>query len=200
MKHIILVLSGLTINSALFSQKIILQDSFSNNEKSWIIEANDREVFGFDGGKYFIQGFTDSTITSTIISPLNNSRSYTISTTATHIGGVNNYGFGITIRNKNLNSSYNFVISPIGYYKFYGYDNGKYKQFADWTAHSAIRKGSKMENFITITKEEANWKLYINDQFIGTIPVQFPIATTSMGFTVSNKQRVEFDDLLVIEQ
>ncbi len=67
MKHIILVLSGLTINSALFSQKIILQDSFSNNGKSWIIEANDREVFGFDGGKYFIQGFTDSTITSTII-------------------------------------------------------------------------------------------------------------------------------------
>jgi hypothetical protein len=146
-----------------------------------------------------MEGLNENTIFSVIPVKLGRAKSYSISVMAEHVKGSDNYGYGIHVINKKANSSYSFVISSIGYYKFYGYEKGRYKQFADWTEHTSIKKGNNAENKLTMTRDDNNWKLFINEKLIGTVPITISIKDPSVGFITSNKQKVVFDDFVITE-
>ncbi len=50
-----------------------------------------------------------------------------------------------------------------------------------------------------MTKEDNNWKLYINERLIGTIPISISIRDPHVGFIRANKQKIAFDDFTIME-
>ena len=198
MKTLILLLL-ITLSPYTFAQKIILKEDFTGNINQWLIQDNLNDSIKIADGKYLMEGLNESTRLSIIPVRFGNARSYSISVLAEHISGMDNYAYGIYLTNKRGNSSYSFVISSRGYYKFYGHDKDRYKQFADWTEHAAGKKGNNEVNKLTMTKEDNNWKLYINERLIGTIPISISIRDPHVGFIRANKQKIAFDDFTIME-
>lgn len=180
-------------------QKVILNEDFTQNSRQWLIQATGNDHFTFSNGKYILEGFSDSTRFSAIPVKLDNGKGFSISLSATHVGGAENYAYGLYLGNKSGSNSYMFVISAIGFYKFYGYQNGVYKQFIDWTSHTGLHKGSGKENDFMMAREKENWKLFLNGQAVATLPASIPLEETYAGVIRSNKQKVQFDDLVIIE-
>ncbi len=198
MKASILLLS-IALSPCTFAQRLILKEDFTSNTYQWLIQDDTKDSIKIADGKYIMQGLDESTRLSLIPVRFGNVRSYSISVVSEHVSGADNYAYGIYLSNKKGNSSYCFVISSRGYYKFYGHDKDRYKQFADWTEHSAIKKGNNEVNKLAMTRDDNNWKLYINEKLIGTIPITISIKDPSVGFIRSNKQTVAFDDFMITE-
>jgi hypothetical protein len=198
MKTLILLLL-ITLSPYTFAQKIILKEDFTGNINQWLIQDNLNDSIKIADGKYVMEGLNESTRLSVIPVRFGNAKSYSISVLAEHVSGADNYAYGIYLSNKKGNSSYCFVISSRGYYKFYGYEKDRYKQLADWTEHSYVKKGNNAVNKLTMNKEDNNWKLYINDKLIGTVPITISIKDPLVGFIRSNKQKVAFDDFMITE-
>jgi hypothetical protein len=196
---ILLLLLLIALSHYAFAQKIILKEEFTANTNQWLTQENSKDSMIIADGKYVMAGLDESTRLSGIPVRIANAKSYSISVLAEHVSGADNYAYGIYLSNKGGNNSYCFVISSRGYYKFYGHDKARYKQFADWTEHSAIKKGNNEVNKLTMTREDNNWKLYINEKLIGTIPKSISIRDPLVGFIRSNKQKVAFDDLEIVE-
>jgi hypothetical protein len=198
MKTLILLLL-IALSPYAFDQKILLKEDFTSNTNQWLIQDGFNDSLKIADGKYVMEGLNESTRLSIIPVRFGNARSYSISVLAEHISGMDNYAYGIYLTNKRGNSSYSFVISSRGYYKFYGHDKDRYKQFADWTEHAAVKKGNNEVNKLTMTKEDNNWKLYINERLIGTIPISISIRDPHVGFIRANKQKIAFDDFTIME-
>ena len=198
MKTLILLLL-IALSPYAFAQKIILKEDFTGNTNQWLIQDDFNDSVKIADGKYVMEGLNESTRLSVIPVRFDNAKSYSISVLAEHVSGADNYAYGIYLSNKKGNSSYCFVISSKGYYKFYGHDKDRYKQFADWTEHSYVKKGNNAVNKLTMNKEDNNWKLYINDKLIGTVPITISIKDPLVGSIRSNKQKVAFDDFMITE-
>lgn len=196
---ILLLLLLIALSPYAFAQKIILKEEFTANTNQWLTQENPKDSIIIADGKYVMAGLDESTRLSVIPVRIANAKSYSISVLAEHLSGADNYAYGVYLSNKKGNNSYCFVISSRGYYKFYGHDRERYKQFADWTEHAAIKKGNNEVNKLTLTRENTNWKLYINEKLIGTIPISISIRDPLVGFIRSNKQKVAFDDLVITE-
>ena len=181
------------------AQRIILQEDFSANKNKWIIKTSAAGLTDIKDGKFISEGYTDSSQNIAVPVKLDAVKNFSVSVSATHLSGVDNYAYGIYIGNDKGDQFYSFAISAIGFYKFFGHEDGKNRQFIDWTAHPLLNKESGAENNISIIKEGTNIKLNINNQLVATIPNIVLPDNVTIALTRANKQRVAFDNLLVAE-
>jgi hypothetical protein len=195
MKNLLLLAFTFPFISIVNSQQIVFQDDFSGNKNNWKIKSSGTDLAEITEGKYIVEGTTDNTTNVVIPATLDAKKDFSISISASHLSGLENYAFGLNISDGTKN--YSLVISAIGFYKFSGFEGGKNRQFIDWTSHSAIKKGSKAENQITISKEGTTLKLYLNEQLVGNIPNIILSSPLTVSLTSSNKQKVAFDDVTI---
>jgi hypothetical protein len=198
MKTLFLIVIALT-SSTTYSQNTVLHETFDGNGNGWVINRSGNNQFIIDDGRYIATGKSNDTRFTAIPVNLKDASRYTISASATHLGGTNNYAFGIYFGDKDGWNAYNFVISALGQYKVLGYEKGAYREFIDWAPHTAIKKGNNATNILKVTREGKDLKLYINDQFVTDLPARISTGDLYVGFTRSNNQTVAFDDLLVTE-
>jgi hypothetical protein len=181
-----------------FGQSAILNESFESNNNKWVINRSGDNQFTFNEGKYLASGKSDETRLSAIPVRVKNKEDFSVSITAEHLNGANNYAYGIYLGDKYGSNSYAFVISAISQYKFYGYENGIYKELLGWTKHTAIKKGNAA-NILTISKKGSSLRLNINGRLVVEVPARIVLDDIYIGVTRSNKQTVAFDDLRVSE-
>ena len=117
---------GFIVNAS--AQRIILQEDFSANKNKWIIKTSTTDLTDIKDGKFILEGFTDSSQNVAVPVQLDSVKNFSVSVTATHLSGVDNYAYGIYIGNDKGDHFYSFTISAIGFYKFFGHEDGKNRQ------------------------------------------------------------------------
>jgi len=182
----------------LFAQKNIFSDNFNDNQNKWGIYNNKKASYIIYNGKY-IMDIGDSLIYDSGI-PVNidTAKNYSISAIAMHTTGSDTYGFGLYFGASDIGNYYVFAITANGYYRLCKSTPAAYTCVLNWTASTAIKTGSYVENKLQIIKSGATWKLMINDQLVTTVP-SMPFMGNQIGFNTTATQRVEFDDLTVTQ-
>lgn len=199
MKSILLFACALLTGTTVLCQKVVFRDDFSGNANNWPVQTSGPDQFQIIDGKYVLEGFSDSTRFATVPINLDSAKNYSVSVNATHLSGVTDYEYGLYLGSKDGKNSCAFAISSNGHYKFYGYLNGVYTQFFDWTPFTQLKTGSNAVNKITLNKVGGDWVLYLNDKWVAAVPVRFPFNDLQAGLSRSNKQKVAFDDFTVTE-
>jgi len=102
----------------------LMNEQFTDNSLGWA-EANDASVYaGISGGYYNFEhkNEEDSYYVWNSVA-LNDEEDFQISSTLTHVSGIDNYGYGLVWGMKDLENCYTFDISDNGYYRFGKFDN-----------------------------------------------------------------------------
>jgi hypothetical protein len=180
------------------NQKTVLYDDFSSNKNGWKEYFSGNYIDVVNNGKFIMENTNDGTHWSGVYAALNTSRNFSISVNTSHTSGVDNSHYGVYFGAKDGNNGYCFAISSNGWYRLFKYENSTFVNLIDWVQHSAIAKGNYVENRIKITKDGSDWKFYINDQYITSYGAR-TFFGDYVGFSVSRNQRVEYDNLSVIE-
>lgn len=178
--------------------RVVLADDFSDNKNNWPVYLLKNTNYLIYNGKLVIDT-QDSTVYNVGIPvALHADGNYSITLAATHTGGVDNYGFGVFFGASDVNNYFNFFITGNGFFRIGKNTNAGFTELVKWSTHSAIKTGNYVTNILTVTKEGASWKFLINGQLACTIPA-LPFLGNILGASKANDQRVEFDDLRVVE-
>jgi len=70
-----------------------------------------------------------------------------------------------------------------------------YKEYIKWTKTDFINRNNGSLNVLTIKKDGTDWKLFINDKLLNSVPSE-RITYSGIGITVSKEQRIAFDNLV----
>jgi hypothetical protein len=189
----LLLVSILGMNSFSNAQKVLLDEDFNTNRNNWSSYLGARSNYLIYNGKYII-GINDS-LTYNIGMPvtLDDGINFTITVTTTHTDGMDNYGYGIYFGSSDLNNYYSFNITSGGYFRM-----GKFSDIVAWTKTPAVRIGNYVDNVLQITRQGTNWIFEINGQTVSTQPAT-AFMGNKLGFTQSMNQRIEYDNLKVVQ-
>ena len=179
-------------------QKVILLDDFSNNANKWPTVIGKMTNYLVYNGKLVIN--TDDTLTYTNSIPvdLNTQNNFSITITATHTNGIDNSDYGLFFGASNLNNYICYLISNNGFSRSYKIGDDGFVDILKWTENPAIKTGNYVDNVLRISKEGANWIFSVNGQSLATVHA-LPFYGNKIGVLVSQNQRIEFDDLKMIE-
>ncbi len=180
------------------NEKILLSDDFSSNNNNWLTYTGNKVSYLLYNGKYIIESNDSVVYRVGVPVSLDASKSYSISAAAVHTSGTDNYGYGLYFGAKDPNNCFIFSISANGYYRADEDVNGTYTELVKWTETTAIKKGNYAENILKIKKEGREWKFFVNDELLTSIPAQ-EFKGTLVGFSKGNAQRIEFDNLKVMQ-
>jgi hypothetical protein len=178
--------------------KVILADDFSDNKNNWPVYRVKNTNYLVYNGKLVIDTQDTTLYNVGIPVGLNPDGNYSITVTATHTGGVENYGFGLFFGASDVNNYFNFFITSNGFFRIGKNTSAGFTELVKWTTLAAIKTGNYVDNQLTLSKEGASWKFQINGQTAATIPA-LPFLGKIIGVSKANDQRIEFDDLKIVE-
>ena len=183
-------------NSFLFASKNIFTEDFTDNSLKWF-EGNDDEMYaevknGYyyfqhkeEDGSYFLWNYVE----------LIPEKDFEISTTITHTGGVNDYGYGLVWGMEDLGNLYSFNISDNGYYRYGKYVNDEWEILIGWTESDLLRSYNAT-NTLTVEKKFSQYNFYINGEWVDSYTFE-PFFGNNIGYVIYKDQMIKIDDLVV---
>ena len=175
---------------------VLFKEDFGSNTRLWPEYSNDEYgTSSVKNGKYSYDHKYESFSYSFYPVYIDEYQDFSISLSVTLIRGDSDY-YGMCFGWKDVDNHYEFLITLDGNFAVYRMQAGKGKYIISLTPADAIKKGDNVVNILTMRQEEKSWKLYANDQLIGSCPRQ-SLYGNRVGITIANKQAVDFDDLIV---
>ena len=185
----------LAINSYGQINTVLLNEQFNDNSKFWDTHDEPESILKLTEGKYFMKGnMLGRAITSTIESPINETKDFKISAELTKINGIDDNGFGLIWGSKDENNEYEFVISGNGQFKVIEWRNGTKKDLVAWTFYSNIQKWDGVTNRLRIERRGELIKFFINDHYVSVIPTVENFGNR-IGFVINETMEVAFNYL-----
>jgi|GEM_PF-2469639 len=182
----------------LYSQTTVFFDDFSSNAKNWAQSTSGGSIYFINNGKMIMENSDDGSRWVGKAVYLNTAKNYSISVSATHTGGIDNYGYGLFFGAKDGNNGYAFEIAANGHYILLKFENGQTTNLVNWTKSGYIRTGNYTANDLLLKKEDGYWKLYVNNSYLTSVYANSFLGDY-IGFINYKNQRVEFDNLTVSE-
>ena len=178
------------LNKKIDNSNDLFFDDFSNNTNDWATgKTNDYEL-NFSGGKYYFEHKnTSGGWSSTIEKYIDENKDYEIEAKFLKISGIENNGYGILWGRKGSGDSFGFTVTANGLYSIDRSENSNRKDLIDWTTSSFIDKN---ENTLTIRKEGALIKFFINGNYVNQIANQ-PFLGNRLGFIIYDNQKIAID-------
>ena len=197
-QSLIYLFATLFILSGIKAQKTLLNEDFKKTNKDWL-NYNGKVSFLFYNGK-LIFGNAD-TLTYNINMPvtIDDGKDFSITATATHTDGKDNYGYGILFGSSDISNYYSFCITSGGYFRLAKSTTTDYSEIIKWTQSAALKKGNYVDNVLKISRKDGNWIIEANGLTLGKAAA-LPFFGNKVGFSLSNTQRVEFDDVKVVQK
>ncbi|MEP7372057.1 MAG: hypothetical protein ABI675_01635 [Chitinophagaceae bacterium] len=200
MKNILILMLSVCLTQLLSAQKekVIFSDDFSSNKNNWSTHTVNQINYLVYNNKYILDANDSLTYNVFVPVKIDTTKNYVISATMVHTTGTVNAAFGIYFGGTDVSNYYAFDISANGYYKVEKATSANYSNLVPWTTSALVKQGNYVENEIRIIREGIYWKLMINGQLVNTIPAE-PLLGDKIGFTKNYPQRIEFDNLKVIQ-
>ena len=177
-----------------YSQEIIINETFSNNENKWFEGTEGGNVYEIDSGMYHIKAtgaFRPVEFKGTL------SKAFYISCIArlTSFTTASSVGFFLSNSKKNEPALY-FVLNPAGLYSIFMRRNSETIPVVRWTSSEYIFKADTF-NTISVSSDSASMHLYINDFRVSSFSP--PIYNfISAGLAVFDSSVADFDELFLV--
>jgi hypothetical protein len=198
MKKILSFLAWVFVGYApMQAQKVLLDEDFNTNKNGWPIYTDKPNFLIYNGKLIFA---VNDSLTYNVVMPtlLEDKKDFSITATCTHTDGSTNHGFGVYFGASDLNNYYSFNISGNGYYRFSKSTTTEYVELIKWTASTAIKIGNYTDNVLQLSRQGTNWTIAVNGQVLATLPATVFFGN-KVGFTQSTMQRVEYDNVKIIQ-
>lgn len=175
-----LLLSSFLMSPALaFCQTGKLNESFNKENKEWKLSKAsyaDSVDFSIRDGSLFIKNNNAKTAIiqynlGTTSIQLGKDGIIDINIKFRHLGGINDFGYGISLGSKpdtDFDGGTNFAISGNGYYSIYDLRNKKQYNIKNWTKNPAIKTNDGEVNEMRILKSSIYFHLFINGTWVFT--------------------------------
>lgn len=195
------------ISQALFAQTGKFTESFDKENKDWKLSKlsfTDSVDFSINGGSLLISNnnskmaIVQHKITGTGIQ-LGTDGIVDIRIKFRHLGGVNNFGYGICLGNKpdtDFDGGTSFAMAGNGYFSIYDIRNKKLSYKAAWTKHTAVKTTDGEVNEMRILKSGINFYLLINGiwAFTGN---GYSAFGDQISFFAYEQQQIAIDEIII---
>jgi len=149
LSSILVLLFAISVHSNAQKQKVILNEDFSSNKNNWLTYIGKVATYLVYNGKY-VFATNDSVSTYNVMMPdsIDVNKDFSITVTATHTDGTDNYGYGIFFGASDINNYYSFYITNNGYYRVAkSSTTSGYSELVKWTTYPAILKtGNQLDH------------------------------------------------------
>ncbi len=182
-------------------EKVVLNESFSNNDSYWnLFEDADGSVSMLNG-KLFIENKTKTTLTPGIGTYFDTLTDFSITVTASIISTkIATNVFGFYFGDAEHINEYYFLAATTdkggGAWAFGKLENKQLSYLSKWAATTTVKPGLLANNTLSIKQEKDNWIFFINDKEVGKIKAQH-FSGDQAGFYVEDMQRVAFSNLVM---
>ncbi|HEX9021451.1 MAG TPA: hypothetical protein VF903_09335 [Nitrospirota bacterium] len=183
------------------SCKVLFMENFSSNTQGWALSTGDRRASSsFSGGKYLVQSENDGCHWAGITPSFDQPHDFDVELVSEAKSKADALGHGLSL-GVDRENIYNFLTTGNGEAKVELYRNGESQP--DPVPGKAVASGKPSETMTTRQKIEARGdtlRYFVNDQYVGEIKNELAGNGWFLGLAVCGKQRVEFDQLKLIEQ
>lgn len=197
-QFLISLFATLFILSGTQAQKTLLNEDFKKTNKDWLY-YNGKVTFLFYNGKLIFGNADTLTYNINMPATIEDGKDFSISATATHTDGKDNYGYGILFGSSDVSNYYSFCITSGGYFRLAKSTTTEYTEIIQWTQSAALKKGNYVDNELKVSRKDGYWILEANGLTLGRTPAA-PFFGNKIGLSLSNTQRVEFDDVKVVQK
>jgi len=181
------------LSGCVFGQPVFINETFSDNYRSWPLGSGDNYNLRIEGGKYIITTTEEGKGRVIRIYPFFDKRKdFSLEATFLQKSGSNNNGMGLVWGENPAGKHYEFVIAGTGYYKIQGAD--KVKGNDEWIKNKNINPTGK-PNHLRVQQKNAVWSFYINGKKVKEIEVQ-KLSGNAIGFTNYTNMVLEIDDFI----
>jgi hypothetical protein len=197
MKTFFLVIIFTILVEVLFSQNIILNEEFKNNNNNWTVTKTEEYVQKIKKGKYFLKHISETgNFYSWITCNFEENSEFVIEASFKKISGVLNNGYGIIWGGKDLSNHYEFQISGDGHYRIDKVENSKRIEVLAWTKSTLINQGDGEKNILSIKRIGTDIHLYINNTYVNYVKFS-KFYGDNLGFVISQNQKISVDYIKV---
>lgn len=203
-KHSLLMVTLFLISCFITNGQVtIFKEDFSTAGSRWNVYTNDKNQFAIYNGKGILWDFDPSfsgARIETTGTDLDINTDFSASVKTTFTGGDKTWGYGLVFGANSSSpiSGYKFLISSSGYYCLSKWVNGSTIELLKWVKTDIVKKDPFIQQKLEVRKQGSNWLLLIDDQQVNTYPAQ-SLYGNYIGLVKDNKQRVEFDDLELVD-
>jgi len=184
--------------------EVILDEQFTDNANNWYVGTDADTISVVEGGKFKISVLNLDT-NFTFDPPVAVSEAdITVDTEFTE-GAPENYGYGVTCHDKDVDNRYRIRISPDGTYAINKTVNTESTDIIPWTNTAAINRGVGAVNRMRVICSENQIILYVNDILLSNV-VDTDLSSGSFSLLVaaykvnendSTPPSVSFSNLIV---
>ncbi len=178
-------------------EKILLNESFANNNRNWPVSADGNPKMTIREGRYFIQYMPDMN-TWKATQPVQSVQwSYLVFETSVYFQSdrMGQNAAGIIFGNLQQGTTYQFLVQPDGKFAFFKTMNGTTTALKDYSFNVKLRKGVNEENRLKVLVQNNTTRLFINESLVHVEQV-LP-SGKDFGVYVVNNCDVAFDQLVV---
>lgn len=190
-------LSGGTTTTTITDNDAYFLDNFSNNYNGWSTVNYATKVSSVRSGKYYIRHKAESGGFHTSISKsIDTRRDFEIETKIDHVGGVEDYGYGVVFGKSTEADFQSFNITATGFYRVGMNEGGTWSNLKEWTKSDYVKTGMSASNILKIVKKGYSMKFYVNGNYLYTMDFK-DFAGSQLGFVAYNDQEVAVDYIKV---
>lgn len=173
----------------------VFEERFDDNNRDWKEFSNNNAQFAVTNNSYVMESRIEGWWFSTKPITINQDEDFRIECSLKKIAGVDNFGYGLIWGLKDDKNYYHFVITGEGLFGIARVQEGNYTYIIPWATPNSINRYNST-NTLTVEKKGDQLQFLINESIVGKIKFE-PFFGNRVGFTVWNKQTINFDDLIV---
>lgn len=175
-------------------QKVVLAEDFSSNKNYWAVGKIENLSAKIEDGKFIIDNNLQTAFHPQLLAGVDSSKGFEISISI-KTETQNLPGFSGLIFGSNMYRKFCFAINANGEYALFEMYNNDYRIIIPETKTPHLKMEKNETNRLKLSKAGKEWKLYINDSLVNSIPSQ-KFYGPYIGLYIE-KMKAEFDDLKV---
>ncbi len=174
----------------------VFHDDFIDNSNNWFQGSDDTVYSNINNGSLFFSNKIETRaycITKNIL--LDETKNFSIKVSFKWLGGVTNYGYGITWGRKNWDNYYAFLINQSNVFTAFSIKNGVISRIQDWIYSNQIKTN---QNILEVRKEGSQLIFIANGIVLVKKPYQ-DFMGNEIGFQIENKRDISIDYIDIVQ-
>lgn len=174
----------------------VFYDDFKDNKNDWFQRSDDTVNSEINNGFLFFSNKIEARaycVTKNIL--LDETKNFSIKASFNWLGGVTNYGYGITWGRKNWDNYHAMLINQNSAFTAFTLENGLVSRIQDWVYSDKIKSHY---NTLEIRKEGSQLVFVANGNALAKKPYK-AFMGNEIGFQIENKRDISIEYIEIVQ-
>lgn len=192
MKNLITTICFLGMFTIISGQEVLIDEHFDDNKLGWYTGSDSIHSAEVRDGVYALSYDEEMSYSYTLqLKKFDHVNDFSMEARMKQTEGSPRWGYGIVFGGSDPENYYAFTVSSEGYFKVYGFEDGKYKNYGNWRPSSTINiKGE--DNVLRIEKRDGLFHYLINGEEVFDTAI-LPLKGNNIGFIMNKAMKAEVD-------